>query len=98
MGFVRITHTHPDVLDGVASEEAVPFWESNGWSAVDPRDVRQYPSDFDGELDPDAPQRPAKSASKADWVTYASSAGMTEGDAQQMTRDELVALYVPQED
>lgn len=38
-------------------------------------------------------KRPAKSASKADWVAYAVSQGATEADANSATRDELAARY-----
>jgi hypothetical protein len=42
---------------------------------------------------PAEPMRPAKSASKADWVAYAVSQGATEDDANAATRDELATLY-----
>ncbi len=37
--------------------------------------------------------RPAKSASKADWVVYAVSQGMDQVEAEKVTRDELVAKF-----
>lgn len=36
---------------------------------------------------------PTRSASKADWVTFAVESGMSTEDAESMTRDELVAYY-----
>ena len=38
-------------------------------------------------------QRPARSASKAEWVEYAVSQGATREDAEKATRDELATLY-----
>ncbi|MFD8685367.1 hypothetical protein [Streptomyces sp. NPDC059651] len=55
------------------------------------------------EADPNAVEplpevkRPAKSASKADWVAYAISQGASEKDATTATRDELAAAYVDDE-
>ncbi|CAL9457000.1 hypothetical protein SUDANB15_02540 [Streptomyces sp. enrichment culture] len=40
-----------------------------------------------------SPARPAKSASKKDWVAYAVSQGTDETDAESMTRDELAEAY-----
>lgn len=41
----------------------------------------------------DAGKRPAKSASKADWVAYAvATTDLTTEDAEAMTRDELAEL------
>ena len=60
-------------------------------------------SDWRREADPLAdevppePKRPAKSASKADWVAYAVSQGAEEDDATAATRDELAALYAEPE-
>jgi len=36
------------------------------------------------------PSPPAKSASKAEWKTYAVTQGMAEADADALTRDQLV--------
>lgn len=38
-------------------------------------------------------KRPARSASKTDWVAYAVTQGASEEDATAATRDELAALY-----
>jgi hypothetical protein len=38
-------------------------------------------------------ERPAKSASKADWVAYAVAQGLDEEAAEKATRDELAAKY-----
>lgn len=42
-----------------------------------------------------AGEPPARSASKADWVTYATAAGLAEATAEAMTRDELADTYRP---
>lgn len=47
--------------------------------------------------DPEPLARPAKSASKADWVAYAVQEGQSEEDATKATRDELAALYADPE-
>lgn len=54
---------------------------ASGWSRIDD----QPPAE--------PARRPAKSASKADWVAYAVTQGATEADATAATRDELAALY-----
>jgi len=41
----------------------------------------------------DSDTAPAKSASKADWKAYAQAQGMSDGDAETATRDDLVELY-----
>lgn len=38
-------------------------------------------------------ERPAKSASKADWVAYAVQEGADQAEAEGKTRDELAALF-----
>lgn len=38
-------------------------------------------------------ERPAKSASKADWLAYAVVQGADEAEAEGKTRDELAALF-----
>ncbi|NUK07468.1 hypothetical protein HRW18_05450 [Streptomyces lunaelactis] len=38
-------------------------------------------------------QRPAKSAAKGEWVAYAVSQGLEQGEAEALKRDELVALF-----
>ncbi|MEU5974392.1 hypothetical protein [Streptomyces sp. NPDC047315] len=42
---------------------------------------------------PERLERPAKSASKADWAAYAVAQGMVQADAEAMTRDDLAAKY-----
>lgn len=42
---------------------------------------------------PDDVQRPARSASKADWVKYAVAQGVDAAAADKATRDELAAKY-----
>jgi len=55
----------------------------SGWRCVEP----------DPEPEPAVLERPAKSASKADWVAYAVQEGMDEAEAEKATRDELAAKY-----
>ncbi|MFC9847789.1 hypothetical protein ACFWFF_01565 [Streptomyces sp. NPDC060223] len=38
-------------------------------------------------------ERPAKSASKADWKAYAVQEGLDEDEAEKATRDDLAARY-----
>lgn len=45
------------------------------------------------EPEPVVLERPAKSASKADWKAYAIQEGMDEAEAEKATRDELAAKY-----
>lgn len=40
-----------------------------------------------------AADRPARNASKADWVGYAVSRGMDQGEAEAATRDDLIEQY-----
>ncbi len=47
--------------------------------------------DKPGEFGDDGP--PAKSASKADWVDYAVTRGLSQADAEASTRDDLVARF-----
>ncbi len=48
---------------------------------------RTVPAGGDG----DGP--PAKSASKAEWVDYAAAQGADRGEAEQLTKDQLVEQY-----
>jgi len=41
----------------------------------------------------DAGSKPAKSAAKAEWVTFAVSQGAEESDAEAMTKDELISSF-----
>ncbi|MGX1909004.1 hypothetical protein ACWIID_09095 [Streptomyces phaeochromogenes] len=45
------------------------------------------------EPEPIVLERPAKSASKADWKAYAIQEGMDADEAEKATRDELAAKY-----
>lgn len=57
----------------------------SGWRCVEPDPVP--------EPEPVVLERPAKSASKADWLAYAVQEGMDEDEAEKATRDELAARY-----
>lgn len=73
--------------------------KSTGGRQVIPAEWLDHPilgADF--VLADDAGGRPARNASKADWVAYASSQGLPPDEAESLSRDELAALYVPQED
>jgi hypothetical protein len=56
---------------------------ASGWRCTEP----------DTEPEPVVLERPAKSASKADWKAYAVQEGMDEAEADKATRDELAAKY-----
>lgn len=47
---------------------------------------------------PDAPAQPRKSASKADWLAYAVSRGMSADEAESLTRDQLVERFTSNEE
>lgn len=57
--------------------------ESSGWRCSEP----------DRAPEPTVLERPAKSASKADWKAYAVQEGIDEAEAEKATRDELAAKY-----
>ena len=42
----------------------------------------------------DEPKPPARSASKADWVAYATSQGMDADEADKLTRDQLAERFL----
>ncbi|CAL9480289.1 hypothetical protein SUDANB99_03068 [Streptomyces sp. enrichment culture] len=48
------------------------------------------PNDDNG---PDDIERPARSASKAEWVAYAVAQGADQDDAEQSTKDALIERY-----
>lgn len=54
---------------------------ASGWRCAEP------------DAEPVEVTRPAKSASKADWVAYAVAQGAEQDEAESMTRDELAALF-----
>lgn len=58
---------------------------ASGWRCAEP--------DIEPEPEPIVVERPAKSASKADWVAYAVSQGAEQAEAEAKTRDELAALF-----
>lgn len=55
----------------------------SGWRCLEP----------DPAPEPVVLERPTRSASKADWKTYAVAQGMDEDEAEKATRDELAAKY-----
>lgn len=46
-----------------------------------------------GDTGPDDTERPARSASKAEWVAYAVAQGADQDDAEQSTKDALIEQY-----
>jgi hypothetical protein len=52
----------------------------------------EAPVDAEGEESP-AVERPAVAALKAEWVAYAVAQGMTEADADAMTKADLIELF-----
>ncbi|MEK9521454.1 hypothetical protein MIU24_18970 [Streptomyces venezuelae] len=55
------------------------------------------PSGDDNGNGPDDIKRPARSASKADWVAYAVALGAEQDAAEQLTRDQLAEQYGTEE-
>jgi hypothetical protein len=68
-------------------EELVARGEG-GWHRV-----AEAPADPPAEPKSVVLERPAKSASKADWVAYAVQEGAHQAEAEGKTRDELAALF-----
>lgn len=61
---------------------------ASGWRCAEPD-----PESEEAPQEPVVLERPAKSASKADWKAYAVQEGMDEDEADKATRDELAAKY-----
>ncbi|MFJ1869961.1 hypothetical protein [Streptomyces chartreusis] len=74
--------TIPD-SEGATRYAALADDPGSGWRCVEP----------DPEPEPAVLERPAKSASRADWKAYAVQEGMDEDEADKATRDELAARY-----
>lgn len=93
--------THPTVEGvGTATEEAFELiWKPKGWVLADPADIeRAEKAEIAAALGVDVeqvptPSPPAKSAPKAEWVSWAVLQGADSATAEGMTRDELVATY-----
>jgi len=45
------------------------------------------------EAEPKKPERPTKSAPKADWVAYAQAVDPETGGLDELTKDQLIELY-----
>lgn len=90
---MEIRNVSSAALEIAATGQIVGPWESVevedglGRSLVEQRDVWRS-----GE----GPERPAKSAPKADWVAYAAEQGVE--DAEEMTKDELVSRFTDSDD
>ncbi len=74
-----VAMTHPDLPDRRVrvDPEAVPVFEASGWVA-EPLDE---PEAGDG--------LPKGNASREEWVAYATRHGLTEGDVEPMSRDQI---------
>lgn len=70
---------------------ALGYFRRRGYR-VEPAPVAVSAEQPDPE--PVDPLPPARSASKTDWVRYAVSQGMTDADADAMTRDQLAEAYL----
>ncbi|MFH8646095.1 hypothetical protein ACH4B4_17175 [Streptomyces tendae] len=46
-----------------------------------------------GDDGPDLTKRPARSASKAEWLAYAVAQGADEDEAEDATKDQLIEQY-----
>lgn len=62
---------------------------ASGWRRVSPmpEDPPETPEDLE-----DLPTRPAQSAVKAVWVEWAVAGGMDQGQAEDLTKDQLIEL------
>lgn len=90
--YERSTGAHPAerVRPVPGSEDAARYAAlaadpESGWRCAEPDPVP--------EEEPVVLERPAKSASTADWKAYAVSQGLDEEEAEKATRDELAAKY-----
>lgn len=61
--------------------------------AADPATAWRVEESEQDEPEPVVLERPAKSASKADWKAYAVQEGLDEEEAEKATRDELAATF-----
>jgi len=82
-----------DSVGETDSEAAVAYFRRHGYTVVPLAVPATEPAE-------EAPaELPARSASKSTWVAYATRAGMTADEADQLTRDQLAERYLgPKED
>jgi hypothetical protein len=66
---------------------------STDWRRIDDEPLTPVTSDPPTPVVVD-PKAPARSASKSDWFVYAVSRGLGEDEADKLTRDQLVELFL----
>ncbi|WP_060887286.1 hypothetical protein [Streptomyces caniscabiei] len=86
-------HVAERVRPEPGSDEAERYAElaaapGSGWRCVDPDPVPE-----EGGQKPPPPERPAKSAVKADWVAYAQAVDPETGGLDELTKEQLIELY-----
>ncbi|GGN86359.1 hypothetical protein GCM10010112_67830 [Actinoplanes lobatus] len=77
------------VAEGEPSRQALAYFGRHAYRVTRLDEPAPAPAPADDPADPDAPKRPAKSASKADWVAYAVAQGVDPAEAEALTRDQL---------
>ncbi|MEU0199136.1 MULTISPECIES: hypothetical protein [unclassified Streptomyces] len=88
----RFTTEDQDLADELAALNA-DFYGVQLVNAPEEGD-QDPPGDGEGSGDgPDDVQRPARSASKADWLTYAQAVGPETGGLDELTKDQLIEQY-----
>ncbi|GAA1455453.1 hypothetical protein [Nocardiopsis tropica] len=76
------------------NEGALSYFRRHGYTVEPVEETPVVEQEDDGQGDGEQPPaRPAKSASKTDWIAYAIGQGMSEEDADAATRDALVERY-----
>lgn len=86
--------------DGVASvpdsAQEITYLRAAGYLFEEPESVEEpVVEDVDG--DGVVEELPKKTASVGDWRAFAVAHGMPEADAEAMTKDALIAHYIPKE-
>lgn len=91
------TYVHVDGIaygpeDDVPAEVAEKITAPDVWES--PATAKSSPSDQSPAPAPQGPvERPSDRASKATWVEYAVTQGMTPEDADKLSRDQLAEKY-----
>lgn len=79
----------PDGRTVSVSQQGVEALQSRGYTLLGPADTASSAQGATpAPAEPSSPEPPAKSASKADWVAYATAQGVE--DADDFTKDELI--------
>lgn len=79
-------------VDEDANARAIAYFRRKGYG-VEPIAERGTAHSEPAPGDDSAGEMPRKSASKSAWVAYAVSQDVPEGDADNLTRDQLVELF-----